>query len=371
MKNSSRLHFTILSSGILFLAFGLMAPFHLAAAPLKSATVAEMANEVVIQKEAEKERPAAKQDVVAGKDILRTGRKSRAELEFSDKSIARLGSNTIFSFDPESRQMKLDRGTALIHVPPGLSGAKISTPAATAAIQGDVVAMRVNPQGATQIVALSRDANGPVTVTFNKTGETRTLEAGQMLTINPMDVQLPSPVNINVDVFVQSSPLVKGDSGYKEELPGTAKQEIRQTATAQEKKIQNGEFESSSQAIADAAAPLTIQTSAMESVVVQASTSSRFSGHYVGMFVDLPPAVGTGNLTFDITGGGLLNGQGHNVVNGETFTFNGTINTDGNFFITSNDGKPSSGNVSLAGSSFTGTVNHGNGETSIISGGKQ
>jgi len=49
------------------------------------------------------------------------------------------------NFDPQGREMKIDRGTALIHVPPGLSGAKISTPAATAAILGDVVAMRVAP----------------------------------------------------------------------------------------------------------------------------------------------------------------------------------------------------------------------------------
>ncbi len=105
----------------------------LSAAGLKTATVTEIKNEVKISKEAEKERAAERNDMVAGKDRLWTGKKSRAELEFADKSIARLGSNTVFSFDPASRNMNLERGTALIHVPPGLSGARISTPAATAA----------------------------------------------------------------------------------------------------------------------------------------------------------------------------------------------------------------------------------------------
>jgi hypothetical protein len=103
-------------------AIGLLAPA-VQAAPLQSATVTEVKNEVNLAKEGAEKRPATVKDTLAGKDRLSTGKKSRAELEFADKSIARLGSNTIFSFDPQGRDMKVDRGSALIHVPPGQNGA--------------------------------------------------------------------------------------------------------------------------------------------------------------------------------------------------------------------------------------------------------
>ncbi len=225
--------------------------------PLRSATVIEMRNEVVIRKEGETERPAQSSDKVTGNDILRTGKKSRAEIEFAYKSIARLGSNTIFSFDPKSREMKVDRGTALIHVPPGLSGARIATPAATAAILGDVIAMRVNQDGKTDFVALSRDTEGPISITFNKTGETRTLEPGELLSLDPQATRMPDPIAINVQAFTQTSSLINSnndDKGFKADLPQTAKAEIQRGVEFQKEEIKNGNLEQPREQIAIAIA---------------------------------------------------------------------------------------------------------------------
>jgi hypothetical protein len=332
----------------------------MAAEPLKSATVTHLRNEVLIAREGQAEHAAAERDTVAGKDVLRTGKKSRAELEFADKSIARLGSNTIFSFNPQGREMSLQRGAALIHVPPGLSGARISSPAATAAIRGDVVAMRVAAGGITQIVALSRDASGPVTVTFHKTGETRTLEPGQMLTINPSDVRLPEPMHMNVDVFVQSSALVQGADGFSRQLPEVARQEIRQAESRQHEEIRTGVLEGGTTAVARTEKPGASLARAVsdENTAVQAATGSRFAGRYLGTYQDVPPALNGGRVDCTITPDGRMSGMTYNNNGSAPSPFSGTIGTDGSFKFFDQHGEPGTGAIDLKDLKMTGTVYH-------------
>ncbi len=49
--------------------------------------------------------------------MVRTGTESRAELEFADLTLARLGSNSIFSFDAEARAMNFTQGAVLFSKP--------------------------------------------------------------------------------------------------------------------------------------------------------------------------------------------------------------------------------------------------------------
>ena len=81
-------------------------------------------------------KPAAVNDTVAGDTAVRTGADSRSELTFADLTIARLGANTIFSFDKGSRTVDLGGGAILLRVPKNSGGAKINTAAVTAAITG-------------------------------------------------------------------------------------------------------------------------------------------------------------------------------------------------------------------------------------------
>lgn len=333
---------------------GLMA-LPLPAAPLKSATVIQIGGnkEVVLAKEGAQERPAAVQDVIEGKDVLRTGKKSRAELEFADKSLARLGSNTVFSFDPASRDMNLQRGTALIHVPPGLTGARISTPAATAAIHGDVVAMRVNDKGATQIVALSKDALGPITVKFNKTGEERTLQAGQMLTIDPMAMKMPEPITIAVDVFVQSSPLLNGQGLEKKEMPDTARMEVKQTRDNQAKEIQNGNLESPHRVECDPTSVNQLAEQAVDTVAsqVQSAAGNRLAGHYAGAAVNQSGVLR--NITLDLREDGGFTWTTYTA--GGIRVANGTYSTDGHFNASGNTGSHVTGQATFGKNTISGT----------------
>src|SRR5438552_18013162 len=81
-------------------------------------------------------RPAAVNDEIQQDTAVRTGLESRSELTFPDLTIARLGANTIFSFNQEAREVKLIDGAILLRVPKNSGGAKITTEAVTPGIVG-------------------------------------------------------------------------------------------------------------------------------------------------------------------------------------------------------------------------------------------
>ncbi len=307
------------------------------AAPLKSAKIEETKNDVRLVREGQERAAVAGKDVIEGKDILHTGKKSRAELVFADKSIARLGSNTAFNFDPETREMKIGRGTALIHVPPGLSGAKISSPAATAAILGDVLAMRVNEKGTTEIIALSKDEAGPIQVTLHKTGETRILEPGELLTIGLQDLRMPEPMPIAVDVMVQTSSLI----GEKP-LPETATREIQKIEQIQQQDIRSGTLEGDGRVTAKADQTVDVKTSSTDSSVLQCVKGGRHGGSYavagsVTMGPDCPVPGGVGTFSVQVGPDGNLTGSGV-AAGGTPFTITGFVNPDGTWSATSYGG---------------------------------
>jgi hypothetical protein len=80
-------------------------------------------------------RPVALGDVVKGDRALKTGGDSRAELQFPDLTITRVGSNALFRFLPSKREIILDSGTVLFSSPEG-AGGKVQAGAITAAVTG-------------------------------------------------------------------------------------------------------------------------------------------------------------------------------------------------------------------------------------------
>src|SRR5204862_2749124 len=81
-------------------------------------------------------RAAAVSDEVRDGTAVRTGADSRAELTFTDQTLARLGANTLFSFNNGARNVDLGGGAMLLYVPKNVGGAKVNTAAVTAAITG-------------------------------------------------------------------------------------------------------------------------------------------------------------------------------------------------------------------------------------------
>jgi len=115
------------------------------AAVLKKAELTAVINEVRLLDPAAGERGAKIKDVVEGEIGVKTGIQSRAELLFQDKTLTRLGANTLFSFNEGTRNLELERGTMLLQCPKGVGGAKIRTAAVTAAITGTTILLEYSP----------------------------------------------------------------------------------------------------------------------------------------------------------------------------------------------------------------------------------
>ena len=80
-------------------------------------------------------------DVVKGNMALKSGSNSRAELEFPDLTIARVGSNALFCFIAGEREMVLDSGTMLFSSPRGAGEGNVQAGAITAAVTGSAAAV--------------------------------------------------------------------------------------------------------------------------------------------------------------------------------------------------------------------------------------
>ncbi|HEY2104129.1 MAG TPA: FecR domain-containing protein [Chthoniobacterales bacterium] len=107
------------------------------AADLSQAVVRQKVNVVTLAPNLTAEpRPAAQGAVVRNENVVRTGTESRAELEFTDLTLARLGSNSIFSFDAQARAMTFTRGAVLFSKPTNSGAIELRSGAITAAITG-------------------------------------------------------------------------------------------------------------------------------------------------------------------------------------------------------------------------------------------
>ncbi|HEV7401548.1 MAG TPA: FecR family protein [Chthoniobacteraceae bacterium] len=110
-----------------------------AATPFSSATVTQVENHVAYGNrtgDRSVTRDAHLSDVVRANNFLRSESNSRAELTYPDGTVVRIGQNTVFTFDAESRTLSLEKGSLLFHIPKGAGGGTIKTASLTAAITG-------------------------------------------------------------------------------------------------------------------------------------------------------------------------------------------------------------------------------------------
>src|SRR5688572_18498729 len=93
---------------LLSVLFGPMCVPQLHAGPLQQAEVHKVINDVrVVDPQQAKARPARVTDVIKDDLAVKTGTQSRAELLFQDRTLTRLGADTLFSFKPGTRNMTL------------------------------------------------------------------------------------------------------------------------------------------------------------------------------------------------------------------------------------------------------------------------
>lgn len=118
---------------------GALAGLGHAVVPFTQATVTRMQNKVTYGDSAAKaRRPAAPGDVIKAASYLLTETDSRAELKYEDGSIVRIGQNTVFTFEADSRTLSLEKGSLIFYIPKGQGGGTVRTASITAAITGTI-----------------------------------------------------------------------------------------------------------------------------------------------------------------------------------------------------------------------------------------
>ena len=197
------------------------------AARLKEARVTQVIKDVKLLPGQAAPRPAQVSDEVRDGTAVRTGVESRAELTFTDQTLARLGANSIFSFSQGTRNLELGGGAMLLRVPKDAGGAQITTAAITAAITGTTILLEYHPNAFCKFVVL--EGTGRI-FRNNRVGESVLVHAGQMLIVNPNGKSLPEPVDVDLSRLTSTSLLITG-------FPPLASQDL----IAHQIDIQNGQ----------------------------------------------------------------------------------------------------------------------------------
>lgn len=171
-------------------------------------------------------QPVSQGAVVRDENVVRTGTASRAELEFPDLTLTRLGANSIFSFDAQSRSIECQQGAALFAKPSNSGRIEVRSAAVTGAITGSIGFVSNQPattgakrskatgerttmmgmvEGKLRGSAVWRDRNGGQHTFAFKLGP------GEMIVAQPG--RQPVVVQFDIPRFLATSPLITGFGG--------------------------------------------------------------------------------------------------------------------------------------------------------------
>lgn len=187
---------------------GILAATPAAMANLNQATVTRVVNSVEVIPSGQQPKAATIGEVVSGGSDVRTGGNSRAQLTFPDNTLARLGANTLFSFERGTRSLDLESGAILLQVPRNAGGATIRSAPVIAAITGTTVMMEYSPgnPGVVKIIVLE----GTVRLSLaGRLGESVLVGPGQMLAVAANATALPNPVYVDLKRILKTSRLIK------------------------------------------------------------------------------------------------------------------------------------------------------------------
>ncbi len=149
--------------------------------PFAEAKITEVVNDVQVVHAADlTAQPAKADEMFVAPDLLQTGRRSRAQLTAEDGTVARVGSNSVFSFEPKSRTINLKQGSVLFNSPQGKGGGSIVTNSATATVLGTTLIVAATEDGGFKVLML--EGHGTIQL---PNGQTVSLTAGQEVFVLP------------------------------------------------------------------------------------------------------------------------------------------------------------------------------------------
>jgi len=177
------------------------------AAQKKEARVSQLMRDVNLLAPHAAARPAHLNDNVTDGSAVRTGVDSRAELTFADLTITRVGANSIFSFEGNGRNVSVDNGAILLRVPTDTGGARIRSSTLTVGITGTTVMFEHQRRTYTKLIVLEGSSEAWLT---KYPGKKVRVRGGQMLVVKAGAMQLPEPLDIDVDRLLRTATLITG-----------------------------------------------------------------------------------------------------------------------------------------------------------------
>ncbi|MBA4148303.1 MAG: FecR domain-containing protein [Verrucomicrobia bacterium] len=237
------------SSGAIYLCALLISTVG-SAADLKQSRFTQVINDVkVLELTTKQTKKASVNEVFNLPDVIRTGPGSRAELVAEDRTITRIGANSIFSFDPSNRTISLEKGSLLFQAPKGKGGGTIRTTSAAASVLGTTMIIAATDDGGFKVLLL--EGSGRVTL---PNGKSVTLKPGQMIFVLPNGEGFSPVITFGLGEQVEGSLLV---NGFDNELPSMNL--INLQITKQNKLIANGRAVDTGLLVGDHATPQGVQ----------------------------------------------------------------------------------------------------------------
>jgi mannose-6-phosphate isomerase-like protein (cupin superfamily) len=170
------------------------------------ATVTEAVNDVSHGHSASTaSSPAPTGTKIGDGEYVKTGSASRAELQFSNKTVSRLGANTIFNYSASANEVDLQAGTILFSKPKDGQQLNIKSEAVTAAIVGTTGFLQVLHQNG-HTTTLFGLVEGHANVTAG--GNDPEVGPGQIFVFTPGSP--PQIFNFDVPLFLRTALLYKG-----------------------------------------------------------------------------------------------------------------------------------------------------------------
>ena len=203
---------------------------------LNSAEITQAVKDVKVYQGKAEGRPATIGETIDKSSSVTTGRRSRAELTFQDKTITRLGQNSIFSFRKGGREVELKRGSILLQVPKNAGGATIRTATVTAAITGTTSMLEYSPGQWVKLVTLE----GTQKLFIKGRKNPIPVPAGSMVVVSLQNDDEPRIFNIDIAKLLRTSKLV--DKDIFRDLPEHAKDSIAKTVDVQEDGKRDGTY---------------------------------------------------------------------------------------------------------------------------------
>jgi len=186
-----------------------------AAEPLTESTFTEIIKQANVVAAADKAvTPAKANEVFRVPDMVRTGPNSRLEMTAPDKTITRVGENSVFTFEQGKRNILLEKGSILFHPPAGAGGGTVKYGGTAAAVLGTTMVCAVGPNGDFNVIVLEGEAM--VTLANGKTVQ---VGPGQTVNVSSSGDSFGSVMDVNLGQLTSHLLLLRGFSDTLSSTP--------------------------------------------------------------------------------------------------------------------------------------------------------